>query len=131
MSEAAPTVSGGVSETRVDKWLWAVRLYKTRTAASDACRGGHVKLNRVAAKPSSIVRPGDTVHARTPGRDVVVEVIALIEKRVGAPVAAACYADHTPPPPDQLAAGALVRDRGTGRPTKRDRRQLDRARRAP
>jgi len=122
----------GLSETRVDKWLWAVRLYKTRTAASDACRGGHVKVNHLNAKPSSVVRPGDTVSARAPGRDVVVEVTALLEKRAGAPVAAACYIDHTPPPPpDQFAAGALVRDRGAGRPTKRERRQLDRARRVP
>lgn len=139
MSETGPAGAparhpgSGPSETRVDKWLWAVRLYKTRTAATDACRAGHVKVNQANAKPSSMVHPGDTVQARTPGRDVVVEVATVIDKRVGAPVAVGCYVDRTPaPPPDDLASGSggFVRDRGAGRPTKRDRRQLDRARRA-
>jgi ribosome-associated heat shock protein Hsp15 len=123
--------SSGLAETRVDKWAWAVRLYKTRSAATDACRAGHVKVNQVGAKPSSTVKVGDTVQARTPGRDVIVEVAAVIEKRVGAPVAAACYVDHTPPPSTGPghASGGFVRDRGAGRPTKRDRRQMDRARR--
>lgn len=118
---------------RIDKWLWAVRLYKTRTAATDACRAGHVKLNRLNAKPSSVVRVGDSISARTPGRDVVVEVAGIIDKRVGAPLAAACYVDRTPAPSDDAAAlnagTSFPRDRGAGRPTKRDRRQLDRARR--
>ena len=116
--------------TRVDKWLWAVRLYKTRSAATDACRAGHVRVNNVAAKPSTVVRPGDTVEARSAEREHVVEVTSLIEKRVGAPLASSCYVDHSPPPPSEKEAGQLnfVRDRGTGRPTKRDRRQLDQAR---
>lgn len=123
------TASQDLDEARVDKWLWAVRFYKTRTAASDACRGGHVRVNRVTAKPSTAVRPGDSVEARTSGRDVVVEVTGLLQKRASAPLAATCYIDHTPPPPaDERASGGLVRDRGSGRPTKRDRRQLERAR---
>ena len=127
MTQTAP--GAGVGETRVDKWLWAVRLYKTRTAATDACRAGHVKVNQCGAKPSTVVRPGDTVSARAPGRDVVVQVAAIIDKRVGAPLAAACYVDHSPPPPtEERVAPVFARDRGTGRPTKRDRRQLDRAR---
>ncbi len=121
---------GLLVSTRVDKWLWAVRLYKTRSAATDACRAGHVRVNKVAAKPSTVVRPGDTVEARSAEREHVVEVTSLIEKRVGAPLASSCYVDHSPPPPSKEEAGQLnfVRDRGTGRPTKRDRRQLDQAR---
>ncbi|HYA44036.1 MAG TPA: RNA-binding S4 domain-containing protein [Acidimicrobiales bacterium] len=112
--------------TRVDKWLWAVRLFKTRTAAAEACRGGRVKVNRVAAKPATHVKPGDTVSAQSGGRERVVEVVRLVGKRVGAPVAAACYEDHSPPP--ETDAAAFARDRGSGRPTKRERRQLDRLR---
>ena len=124
-SEQSPQVS-----TRVDKWLWAVRLYKTRSAATDACRAGHVRVNNVAAKPATVVRPGDTVEARSTQRERVVEVTSVIEKRVGAPLASSCYLDHSPPHPSKEEAGLLnfVRDRGTGRPTKRDRRELDRAR---
>ena len=107
-----------------------MRLYKTRSAATDACRAGHVRVNNVAAKPSTVVRPGDTVEARSTEREHVVEVTSLIEKRVGAPLASSCYVDHSPPPPSKEEARQLnfVRDRGTGRPTKRDRRQLDQAR---
>ncbi len=114
---------------RVDKWLWAVRVYKTRTAATDACRAGHVKVNRVGAKPASMVRPGDTVEALSNGRQNVLEVTAIIEKRVGASVAAGCYIDHSPPPPPaELQPPNFARERGAGRPTKRERRQLDRVR---
>lgn len=125
----APGEQALAASTRVDKWLWAVRFYKTRSAATDACRAGHVRVNQVAAKPATVVRPGDTVEARAGEREHVVEVTSVIEKRVGAPVAASCYIDHSPPPPSK-EAGVLnfVRDRGTGRPTKRDRRQLEEAR---
>jgi ribosome-associated heat shock protein Hsp15 len=121
---------GLAASTRVDKWLWVVRFYKTRSAATDACRAGHVRVNQVAAKPATVIRPGDTVEARTGERELVVEVTSVIEKRVGAPVAASCYIDHSPPPPSKEEAGVLnfVRERGTGRPTKRDRRQLEQAR---
>lgn len=118
-------------ETRVDKWLWGTRFYKTRTEATDACRAGHVKVNRSGAKAATLVKPGDTVEALTPGGERVVEVTGIVDKRVGAPIAAACYIDHTPAPPEQDASVAnFLRERGSGRPTKRDRRQLDRARRA-
>jgi ribosome-associated heat shock protein Hsp15 len=114
----------------VDKWLWAVRLYKTRTAATDACRAGHVKVNRVGAKPATVVKPGDTVEAFHNDREHVLEVTAIIEKRVGASVAVGCYVDHSPPPPPaDMQPPNFTRDPGTGRPTKRDRRQLDRIRR--
>jgi len=129
-AEPLPGEQGLLVSTRVDKWLWAVRLYKTRSAATDACRAGHVRVNKLAAKPATAIRPGDTVEARSAERDHVVEVTAVIEKRVGAPLASSCYIDHSPPPPSKEEKGLLnfVRDRGTGRPTKRDRRQLDQAR---
>jgi ribosome-associated heat shock protein Hsp15 len=115
---------------RLDKWLWGARFYKTRTAATDACRAGHVKLNRMAAKPATSVKPGDYVEAQVGPRLRVVEVTGLIEKRAGAATAAACYVDHSAPPPtkEEIASFNFTRQRGAGRPTKRERRQLDRAR---
>jgi ribosome-associated heat shock protein Hsp15 len=120
----------GVDSTRVDRWLWAIRLFKTRTEATAACRGGHVRVNGASAKAASPVTVGDRVEARAHDVDRVVEVARVIDKRVGAPVAAACYLDHTPPPPETDGLGEVIarRDRGAGRPTKRDRRQLDRLR---
>ncbi len=115
-----------MESTRVDRWLWAVRLFKTRSAATEACRAGHVRINDVRAKPASTVRVGDTVAARVGDRDRVVDVARVIETRVGAPIAAECLIDHSPPPPPRDEAGPFgQRDRGTGRPSKRDRRQLD------
>ena len=114
---------------RVDAWLWAVRLFKTRSAATDACRGGHVKVNGSTAKAATPVTVGDRVEATVGRRLRELEVVELLQKRVGAPVAAAAYVDHSPPPPpkdEELAP--LFRERGAGRPTKRDRRQLDRLR---
>ncbi|HZU73333.1 MAG TPA: RNA-binding S4 domain-containing protein [Acidimicrobiales bacterium] len=115
-----------MDQARVDQWLWAVRLFKTRSAATDACRGGHVRVNGQPAKAATPVRAGDRVEARTPARLRVLEVTGVIDKRVGAPVAAGCYVDHSPPPPRDESA--FTRDAGAGRPTKRDRRQLDRLR---
>jgi ribosome-associated heat shock protein Hsp15 len=114
---------------RLDVWVSSVRLFKTRSAASSACRGGHVAVNGHKAKPSTLVQVGDRVTALTPGGERIVVVARLIEKRVGAAVAVTCFQDLTPPPPpkEEIALVA-VRDRGTGRPTKRERRQLDRLR---
>lgn len=114
---------------RVDRWLWGIRLAKTRAQATALCRGGHVRVNGTAAKPATLVAPGDQVEARVHGLDRRVEVVRPIATRVGAPLAVECYVDHTPPPPevDRLPPVAS-RDRGTGRPTKRDRRQIDRLR---
>ena len=118
-----------VESSRVDRWLWAVRLFKTRAAATAACRGGHVKVNGAAAKPASTVRAGDRVEAYVGERQRDVEVVRLIEKRVGAPVAVECYLDHSPPPPPrEERAPVFLREPGAGRPTKRDRRRLDRFR---
>lgn len=118
-----------MEQTRVDRWLWAVRLCKTRSEATDACRGGHVRVDGKPAKPATPVAVGRRVEARLHGRDRVVEVTRVIDKRVGAAIAVECYRDQSPPPPPRDRVGpAGVRDRGAGRPTKRDRRRLDRLR---
>lgn len=119
-----------MESTRIDKWLVAVRLFKNRTAASEACAGGKVRINDGAIKPSSPVRVGDRVTARVGKREREVEVVKIIEKRVGAPIAAECYVDHSPPPEPRAAREAEtgLRERGAGRPTKRDRRKIDRFR---
>lgn len=112
---------------RVDSWIWSVRLTKTRSQAATACRAGHVRVNGERAKPAQTVRPGDEVRLRLAGRERIVVVSRIIRKRVGAPVAAECYVDNSPPPPPPVALAAVpVRDRGAGRPTKRDRRELER-----
>ena len=115
--------------TRVDRWLWAIRLYKTRTDATDGCRGGHVRVNGTPAKAATPVRVGDRVTARVHGVDRDVEVAGIIDKRVGPAAAAECYVDHTPPLPEIDRTRVAARERGAGRPTKRDRRQMDRWRR--
>lgn len=114
-----------MDSTRVDRWLWAVRLTKTRPDAASACRGGHVRVNDKPAKPSTAVSPGDQVRARLGDRTRIVEVVRVIHKRVGAADAVSCYLDRTPPPPPAAHPPVAVRDRGSGRPTKRDRRALD------
>ncbi|MBG7603197.1 MAG: RNA-binding S4 domain-containing protein [Actinobacteria bacterium] len=114
---------------RVDQWLWSIRMTKTRSDAAAACRGGHVKVNDKSAKPSTAVKIGDRVEAKIHDRDRILEVVKLIVKRVGATVAVDCYVDHSPPPPPKEEyVPVFQRDRGAGRPTKRDRRQLDRLR---
>jgi ribosome-associated heat shock protein Hsp15 len=118
-----------VERARLDRWLWSVRLTKSRSEATDACRAGHVRLNGRPAKPAHTVGPGDRVEARLHGRERIVEVVRPIENRVGAPIAVECFLDHSPPPPARDDAGLFSeRDRGAGRPTKRDRRQIERLR---
>ncbi|WP_282203218.1 RNA-binding S4 domain-containing protein [Kitasatospora fiedleri] len=121
-------MSADETSARIDSWIWAVRLIKTRSAAGAACRAGHVKLNGATAKPAQHVKAGDDVRVRIEGRERVVQVVRPIAKRVGAPVAETCYVDHSPPPPPRTERPAAVaqRDRGAGRPTKRERRDLDR-----
>lgn len=114
-----------MESTRVDRWLWAVRLTKTRPDAATACRGGHVRINDRVAKPSTTVVPGDRVQARVGERTRIVEVVRVIQKRVGAADAVTCYLDRTPPPPPTAESAVAVRDRGAGRPTKRERRALE------
>ena len=116
-------------ETRVDRWLCAVRLVKTRPLATRLCDGGHVLVNGTPAKPSTKVRAGDRVEARIADRERIVEVIRPIESRVGAAAAATCYLDHSPPVVRE-AGPAIALVRGEGRPSKRLRRELERLRRA-
>lgn len=118
-----------VEATRVDRWLWAVRQYKTRSAATAACTAGHVRVNGGPAKPATPVRVGDRVEAVVHGSSRVLEVAQIVDRRVGAPVAATCLVDHSPPlPPRDEVDRVFGREAGAGRPTKRDRRQLDRFR---
>lgn len=121
MSESEPT------EVRLDKWLWAARCFKTRGVAADACDAGHVKVNGNSAKPSKAIRMGDRIEAHTPGGQRVFEVIALSDKRGPAAQARALYVDHSPPPPPRDDT-MVVRDRGAGRPSKRELRQIQKLR---
>jgi ribosome-associated heat shock protein Hsp15 len=127
---APPTAPAGGASVRVDSWIWSVRLVKTRSAGAAACKGGHVKVNGTSVKPSHALHIGDEVRLRQPGlRERVVIVRQLLRKRVGAPVAVTAYEDNSPPPPPrEVVAPVGIRDRGTGRPTKRDRRELERLR---
>jgi len=104
-------------------------MFSTRTAAANACRAGHVRVNGDRAKPATLVAPGDEVRVRGELERIVV-VQRLLVKRVSATVAAEALVDHTPPPPpkSEIPAGVAVRDRGAGRPTKRERREIDRFR---
>lgn len=115
--------------TRLDRWLCAVRLVKTRPLATDLCEAGHVRVNGAPAKPSTRVRAGDRVDARIADRDRVLEVVRPIENRVGAPVAVTCYVDRTPPPVVTEVRPGILAVRGEGRPGKRLRRELERLRR--
>ncbi|MGH3492847.1 MAG: RNA-binding S4 domain-containing protein [Sciscionella sp.] len=117
-----------MESTRVDRWLWAVRLTKTRPDAAAACRGGHVRVNNRPAKPATTVSPGDEVRARVGEQTRIVEVVRVIGKRVGAADAAGCFIDRTPAPPPEASLPVARRARGAGRPTKRERRVLDRLR---
>jgi Ribosome-associated heat shock protein implicated in the recycling of the 50S subunit (S4 paralog) len=112
---------------RLDAWIWAVRLVKTRSAATAMVRAGHVRLNGERAKAAAAVKPGDEVRLRTGDVARIVVVRQVLAKRVGAPQAAAAYDDLTPPPPPpEERVLTATRDRGAGRPTKRDRRLIDR-----
>ncbi len=118
------------TEARLDKWLWAARIFKTRTLASDACKNGRVSINGAQAKPSRTVKPGDEVGVRKPPVTYTFRVRQAIEKRVGAKLLPDVLENITPP--EQYEAlelsrisGFVNRAKGTGRPTKKDRRALD------
>jgi ribosome-associated heat shock protein Hsp15 len=117
-----------MSDVRVDKWLWAARFFKSRTLAAVACNGGKVHVNGDAAKPSKAVRPGDMLRVTLPRIRRIVRVTALADRRGGAADAAILYEDLTPPPPPREARPGppAYRPPGAGRPTKRERRRIDR-----
>jgi ribosome-associated heat shock protein Hsp15 len=122
MTDAATSV-------RVDSWLWAIRIYKTRSAATSACRAGHVRVGGEKAKAAQAVRPGDELRVRIHGFDRILVVRTPITKRVSAAVAATAYEDRTPPPPPrEMVPSVPMRDRGAGRPTKRERRDIEKLR---
>ncbi len=125
-----PTPNTTIGTVRIDRWLCAARLYKSRTQAQEACEGGHVRINDNPAKPSHVVKIGDYVRCHAPRGLLIVEIAKLAEKRLGAPLARELYVDHSPPPPpkeERIPVG--LRDRGAGRPTKADRRAIQRLRR--
>jgi ribosome-associated heat shock protein Hsp15 len=118
-------------EIRLDKWLWAVRLYKTRSLATAACRAGHVKINGETVKPSRNVRLSDVITARIGELNRTVKVLGLLQQRVGPKLVDQYLEDQTPAAEylrvaeDRLQPHAPRRPKGTGRPTKKERRQLD------
>ncbi len=118
------------SEARIDKWLWAARIYKTRTLASDACKNGRITINGALAKPSRTVKVGDQVGVKKSPISYSFRVLQTIEKRVGAKLLPEVFENVTPPEQYELLemnriSGFVDRARGTGRPTKKDRRALD------
>lgn len=117
-------------EARLDKWLWAARIYKTRTLAADACKNGRITINGAAAKPSRTVKDGDKVSVKKSPVTYTFLVKQAIEKRVGARLLHDILENITPPEQYELLemsriSGFVDRARGTGRPTKKDRRALD------
>jgi len=121
--------SEGREAVRADKWLWAARFFKTRGLAAAACTGGKVEVNDQPAKPARPLRPGDLLRVTLPAGKRVVKIVALAERRGPAPSARALYDDLTPPaPPRVRMAQPAHRAPGAGRPTKRERRLLDRLR---
>jgi ribosome-associated heat shock protein Hsp15 len=117
-------------EARIDKWLWAARIFKTRTIAADACKNGRVAVNDVTVKPSRTVKVGDVVSVRKPPVTYSFRILKTIEQRVGAKMLPDIYENITPQDQYDLLemnriGGFVGRARGTGRPTKKDRRQMD------
>lgn len=118
------------SEARIDKWLWAARIFKTRTIAADACKNGRVAVGGVTVKPSRMVKVGDVVAVRKPPVTFSFRLLKPIEQRVGAKLLPEIYENVTPQDQYDLLemnriSGFVSRARGTGRPTKKDRRQMD------
>ncbi|MFW0107666.1 RNA-binding S4 domain-containing protein [Rothia sp. P6271] len=114
---------------RVDVWLWSVRIFKTRSLAQSECKAGHVRIDDSAVKPSRTVKPGDVIRVRYPGYEKVLKVIRTISRRVGAPIAVTCYEDLSEPYPSYLLRGGVPRrEPGAGRPTKAQRRELNKLR---
>lgn len=121
-----------MDKVRVDKWLWSVRIFKSRTLATDACKSGKVKLGGSSLKPSYLIQRGDQLEVKKNGFDLQFKVIDLIQKRVSAPLAQVCYEDLTPAEEMNKYQNWFVgksssekREKGAGRPTKKERRLID------
>lgn len=119
-----------MAEARIDKWLWAVRIFKTRTIAAEACKKGRVNINGAQAKPSRMVKEGDVIQVRKPPITYSFRILQAIEKRVGAKLVSSILENVTSPEQYELLemskiSGFVNRAKGTGRPTKKDRRDLD------
>lgn len=121
-----------MKKVRVDKWLWSVRIFKSRTQASDACKSNKVKIGETNLKPSYGLEGGETLFVRKNGFNMVYKVVKLIDKRVSATLAEPCYENMTPA--DELnkynewyigKARSEIRPKGVGRPTKKERREID------
>ena len=115
---------------RIDKWLWAARIFKTRSIAADACKNGRVTIGGVSVKPSHVVKAGEVVAVRKPPVTYSFKILKTIEQRVGAKLLPEIYENVTPPDQYELLemnriSGFVDRARGTGRPTKKDRRAMD------
>ena len=115
---------------RIDKWLWAARIFKTRSLAADACKNSRVTINGTSVKPSHIVKGGETVSVKKPPITYSFKILQCIEKRVGAKLIQDIYENVTDPKQYEILemsriSGFVDRARGTGRPTKKDRRSLD------
>lgn len=133
---AVPGIVPSLPKLRIDKWLWAVRLYKTRSQAITACRAGHVKVNGESVKPSHDVRLQEIITAKTGIITRTVKVIGFTENRVGAKIVPNFLEDLTPPseyekPREINLVPWYLREKGMGRPTKKDRRLLDQFRAKP
>ncbi|MGO1242510.1 MAG: RNA-binding S4 domain-containing protein [Sphingobacterium sp.] len=119
-----------IEKLRIDKYLWSIRLFKTRSLATDACRAGKVKLNGQNIKPSYLVKIGEVYSVQKGIERKVIRVLGLLDRRVDAKTAVQFYEDQTPEEEtytykSKFHAPILKRDRGTGRPTKKDRREID------
>lgn len=119
-----------MAEARIDKWLWASRIFKTRTIASEACKKGRISINGTQVKPARMVKPGDVIQVRKPPVTYSFKVLQAIEKRVGAKLVPEIMENVTTPDQYELLemskiSGFVDRARGTGRPTKKDRRSME------
>lgn len=119
-----------MAEARIDKWLWSARIFKTRSLAADACKNGRVMMGGMNVKPSRLIKEGDIIEVRKPPVTYSFRVLKCIEMRVGAKLLPEIYENVTDPKQYELLemsriSGFVDRARGTGRPTKKDRRQMD------
>ena len=119
-----------MAEARIDKWLWASRIFKTRTIAAEACKKGRVSINGTQVQPSRMIKPGEVIQVKKPPVTYSFKVLQAIEKRIGAKLVPEILENVTTPEQYELLemskiSGFVDRARGTGRPTKKDRRSME------